>query len=95
VLNTTKVEGKNKKHKVFLYTLSTCGWCKMTKQYLKDNGVAYEYLDVDTCSKEEQKEAVEDLKKRNAPVAFPAIIINDKTLISGFKKDALAEALGL
>lgn len=94
-MNTTKIEGKNKKHKVFLYTLSTCGWCKMTKQYLKDNGVAYEYLDVDTCSKEEQKEAVEDLKKRNAPVAFPAIIINDKTLISGFKKDALAEALGL
>jgi len=28
-------------------------------------------------------------------VAFPAIIINDKTLISGFKKDAIAEALGL
>jgi len=95
VLNTTKVDGKNKKHKVFLYTLSTCGWCKMTKQYLKDNGVAHEYLDVDKCSKEEQKEAVEDLKRRNAPVAFPAIIINDKIIISGFKKDALAEALGL
>jgi glutaredoxin-like protein NrdH len=94
-MNTVKVEGKNKKNKVFLYTLSTCGWCKMTKQYLKDNGVAYEYLDVDTCTKEEQQVAVEDLKRRNAPVAFPAIIINDKTIISGFKKDALAEALGL
>jgi len=94
-MNTVKVEGKNKKNKVFLYTLSTCGWCKMTKQYLKDNDTAYEYLDVDRCSKEEQQEAIEDLKRRNAPVAFPAIIINDKTLISGFKKDAIAEALGL
>ena len=94
-MNTVKVEGKKKKHRVFLYTLSTCGWCKMTKQYLKDNDVAYEYMDVDKCSKEEQQEAVEDLKRRNAPVAFPAIIINDEKLISGFKKDALAEALGL
>jgi len=50
-MNTVKVEGKNKKNKVFLYTLSTCGWCKMTKQYLKDNDTAYEYLDVDKCSK--------------------------------------------
>jgi glutaredoxin-like protein NrdH len=94
-MNTVKVEGKNQKNKVFLYTLSTCGWCKMTKQYLKDNNIAHEYLDVDKCSKEEQQEAIEDLKRRNAPVAFPAIIINDKTIISGFKKDAIAEALGL
>ena len=94
-MNTVKVDGKNDKNKVFLYTLSTCGWCKMTKQYLKENDVAYEYLDLDKSSKEEQHEAVDDLKRRNAPVAFPAIIINDKTIISGFKKDAIAEALGL
>jgi glutaredoxin len=94
-MNTTKVDGKNNKNKVFLYTLSTCGWCKKTKEYLKEQGVAYEYLDVDKCSKEEQKQAMEDLKHRNAHIAFPAIIINDATLITGFKKDALAEALGL
>lgn len=94
-MNTVKVDGKNDKNKVFLYTLSTCGWCKMTKQYLKENEVAYEYLDLDKSSKEEQHEAVDDLKRRNAPVAFPAIIINDITIISGFKKDAIAEALGL
>lgn len=94
-MDTVKVDGKNKKKKVILYTLSTCGWCKRTKQYLKDNDVAYEYMDLDKCSKEEQREAVEDLKRRNAPVAFPAIIIDDETLISGFKKDAIAEALGL
>lgn len=94
-MNTVKVKGKKKENKVFLYTLSTCGWCKMTKQYLKDNDIAYEYLDVDKCSKAEQQEAIEDLKRRNAPVSFPAIIINDKTIISGFKKDAIAEALGI
>ena len=94
-MNTTKIDGRNSKNKVFLYTLSTCGWCKKTKEYLKEQGVAYEYLDVDKCSKEERNEAVDDLKRRKAPVAFPAIIINDKTLITGFKKDDLDEALGL
>ena len=94
-MNTTKVDGRNSENKVFLYTLSTCGWCKKTKEYLKEQGVAYEYLDVDKCSKEERNEAVEDLKRRKAPVAFPAIIINDKTLITGFKKDDLDEVLGL
>ncbi len=94
-MKTTKVDGKNRSNRVFLYTLSTCGWCKKTKEYLKEQGVAYEYLDVDKCSKEDQKEAVEDLKRRNAPVAFPAIIINGKTLITGFKKDAIDEALGI
>lgn len=91
----TKVEGKNEKNKVFLYTLSTCGWCKKTKEYLKENDIAYEYLDLDKVNKEEQKEAVKLLKEKNIPVAFPVIIINDNTIISGFRKNDISEALNL
>ena len=43
-MNISKVSGKNNKHKVFLYALSTCVWCKMTKQYLNDNNIEYEYV---------------------------------------------------
>ncbi|MCW4050491.1 MAG: glutaredoxin family protein [Candidatus Bathyarchaeota archaeon] len=93
-MNTTKVEGTNKQHKVFVYALSTCGWCKKSKQYLKDNNIEYQYLDVDTCTREDRQKAINDLKNRNAPVAFPAIIIDEK-LISGFKKQDLDEALNL
>ncbi|HHL41587.1 MAG TPA: glutaredoxin [Candidatus Bathyarchaeota archaeon] len=71
-METKKVEGSNTKHKVFLYTISTCGWCKKTKQLLKDKEIAYEYIDLDTCSKEEQKKAIEILKEKKNPSCFPS-----------------------
>ena len=94
-MQTTKVEGSNSKNKVFLYTLSTCGWCKKTKALLKEKEVAYEYIDLDKCSKEDQKTAIEELKAKNIPVAFPVVVINDDTVIQGFKKDDILEAIGL
>jgi len=92
-METKKVEGSNTKHKVFLYTLSTCGWCKKTKQLLKDKEIAYEYIDLDTCSKEDQKKAIEILKEKKIPVAFPVIVVNDNKVIQGFKKDDILEAI--
>ena len=94
-MQTTKVEGTNTKNKVFLYTLSTCGWCKKTKELLNEKGIAYEYLDLDKCTKEDQKTAVNKLKSKNLPVAFPIVIVNDDKVIQGFKKDDILEALGL
>jgi glutaredoxin-like protein NrdH len=94
-MQTTKVDGKNKKNKVFIYTLSTCGWCKKTKELLKENEIAHEYLDLDKSNKDDQKVAVEELKAKNLPIAFPIIIINDDKVIQGFKKDEILEALGL
>jgi len=92
-METKKVEGSNTKHKVFLYTISTCGWCKKTKQLLKDKEIAYEYIDLDTCSKEEQKKAIEILKEKKIPVAFPVIVVNDDKVIQGFKKDDILEEI--
>jgi glutaredoxin-like protein NrdH len=94
-LPITKVDGDKKEHKVFLYTLSTCGWCKKTKELLREKGIAYEYLDVDVLKAEERKAAIEDLQKRNAPLGFPIIIIDDKQLISGYQLEKILGALGL
>jgi len=91
----TKVDGVKREHKVFLYTLSTCGWCKKTKELLKEKGVAFEYLDVDVLKAEERKAAIEDLHKRNAPIGFPVIIIDEKELISGYQPEKMLVALGL
>ena len=89
----SKVEGTRKDHKVFLYALSTCGWCKKTKQMLNENDVQYEYLDVDKCTSEERKQAISDIKSRNVPLGFPIIIIDDKKVISGYKESAIKEVL--
>jgi len=92
---TTKVNGPKTDHKVFLYTLSTCGWCKKTKELLKEKGIAYEYIDVDIIKADDRKTAFEELQKRNAPLGFPVIIIDDKELISGYQPEKILDALGL
>lgn len=89
----SKVEGSNKDHKVFLYALSTCGWCKKTKQLLSENNIEYEYLDVDKSTSEERRQAISDIKSRNVPLGFPIIIINDEKVISGYKESAIKEVL--
>jgi len=94
-MKVEKVPGKNSKNKVLLYTLSTCAWCRMTKQYLKDNGVEYEYIDVDQCSKEDLHKVKQDILKKGGNLSYPVIIINDKTLINGFRKDLIKEHLGI
>jgi glutaredoxin len=92
-MSINKVEGTKKEHKVFLYALSTCGWCKKTKQLLNKNDVEYEYLDVDKCTSEERKQAISDIKSRNVPLGFPIIIIDDEKVISGYKESAIKEVL--
>ncbi len=94
-MTVVKVEGSKRGHKVFLYTLSTCGWCKKTKQFLKDNAIEYKYMDIDTCTSEERQSAIQDLKTRRSPLGFPLAIIDDETLISGFKPEKYKEVLNL
>ena len=89
----SKVSGNNSKHKVFMYALSTCAWCKMTKQFLKDNGIEYEYIDVDLCRDEDREKIREDIQNRGGSLSYPTVIIDDKILITGFRKDKLKEAL--
>jgi glutaredoxin-like protein NrdH len=86
-LRTVKVAGDLKTHKVLLYTLSTCVWCKRLKAFLKEHGVEYEFIDVDHCSRDERKEISDDM------LSYPTIIIDDEVLITGFHEDKLLEVL--
>jgi len=94
-MNFSKVSGKNSKHKVLVYALSTCVWCKMTKQFLKDNNVEYEYVDVDLCEEDDKVKIRQHIQSKGGDLSYPTIIIDDKILITGFRKDKLKETLGL
>lgn len=94
-MDRKKVKGVIDRHQVLLYALSTCGWCKMTKAYLRDSEIAYEYIDVDKCTPEERDTIHQEIKKLGARLAFPTIIVDDKTVITGFKKDEIKKALGI
>ena len=93
--NRTKVSGKNSKHKVLMYALSTCAWCRMTKNYLKENEVEYEYVDVDLCSDRDRATIRKDIESRGGEPNYPIIIVDDKKMINGFRKDKISEALEL
>ena len=94
-MQLSKVSGKNSKHKVLVYALSTCVWCKMTKQFLKDNDVEYEYIDVDLCDEKDKVKIRQHIQSKGGNLSYPTIIINDNILITGFRKDKLKEALGI
>ena len=94
-VNTTKVRGKDSKHKVLVYALSTCAWCKKVKSFLKDHEIEYEYVDVDLCSEKEKEEIRRDILNRGGELAYPIIIIDDEILIHGFRGDEIKEALGI
>ncbi len=94
-MDTTKVPGTKKDHKVLMYAISTCAWCKMTKKHLKDNQVEYEYIDVDLCSDKDRQAIRHDIMKRGGEPNYPIIIIDDKIMINGFRKDKINEALNL
>lgn len=88
-----RVSGSNKKHKVFLYALSTCAWCKKTKAFLKEKDVEYEYIDVDMVSREDLEKIKDEISKRGAQMLFPLIIIDDKIVITGYREDQINGAL--
>jgi len=78
------VGGQNK-GKLVLFALSTCGWCKKTRELIEEFNAAYEYIYVDLLKGKEREEVVDMLKKWNPQVSFPTLVINDMKIIIGFK----------
>jgi glutaredoxin-like protein NrdH len=85
------VDGKNK-GMVILYGLSTCVWCRKTKQLLDQLGVEYNYVDVDLLQGEEKTKATEEVKKLNPRCSFPTLAI-DAQCIVGFDEKRIEELL--
>jgi glutaredoxin-like protein NrdH len=94
-MNISKVPGKNTKHKVLVYALSTCVWCKMTKQFLKDNDVEYEFVEVDNATEEDKDKIRKHIQEKGGSLSYPTIIVDEKKVVTGFRKDLLKKELDL
>jgi glutaredoxin len=88
------VKGKNK-GKIQLYSLSTCIWCKKTKELLNELGVEYSFIYVDLLYEKDRDKVLDEVKKWNPSRSYPTIVINDKICIVGYKEDEIREALGI
>ena len=93
-MNVVHVKGKYKGD-ILLYAISTCGWCKKTKNLLNKLGVEYSYINVDLLDGKEKEKIDEEVKKWNPNRNYPTIVINNKICIVGFKEDKVREVLKL
>ena len=92
-MQIVKVPGRNNKHKVLMYAISTCGWCKRAKKMLNDLDVEYEYVDIDLGSREDRHKIRLDIQSRGGRLLFPTIIIDNKTLLTNPPENKLREVL--
>ena len=90
-MNFEHVAGKDK-GKVTLYALSTCIWCKKTKELLSSLGVDFNYIYVDLLKGDDRSKIIDEVKQYNPSCSFPTLVIGDKCIV-GFREKEISEAL--
>jgi glutaredoxin-like protein NrdH len=80
--------------KVKAYTLSTCVHCRMTKQFLNDNNVDFEYVDVDLLTGDKRTEVLREVFRLSGGYSFPVVVVGDAVIV-GFNKEKLQKVLAL
>jgi len=75
--------------KVKVYSTPTCPYCIRAKQFLKDNNVEFENIDV---SADQQKS--EEMVKISGQMGVPVIDIEGEIIV-GFEKEEIKKALGI
>ena len=91
-MNFEHIAGKDK-GKITLYALSTCIWCKKTKELLSSLGVSFDYIYVDLLKGEDRSSAIGKIKQYNPSTSFPTLLIGEKCIV-GYREKDIKEALG-
>ncbi|MDL2236637.1 glutaredoxin family protein [Christensenellaceae bacterium OttesenSCG-928-K19] len=90
----TKKDGKRTVGDIKMYALSTCGWCKKTKEFLNSHDIAYSYVDVDMVPENEIEDVVAEQRGYNPSGSFPTIVVNGEKVIIGFDQEELEKLAG-
>jgi len=91
MIEMTHINGTDK-GSIRLFALSTCIWCKKTKQLLDKLHVAYDFVYVDLLEGEKKDEVMQEIGKWNPRRSFPTVVINGQCIV-GFKEDDIREKL--
>ncbi|MFH1474090.1 MAG: glutaredoxin family protein [Candidatus Aenigmatarchaeota archaeon] len=74
---------------VNVYSTNTCPYCKMIMDFLRENDVEFEEINVQV-----NRKAAKEIVERTGQMKVPVTEINEK-LIVGYNLDAIKEELGL
>lgn len=89
------VAGRHDEHHVVLYALSTCIWCRRTRQLLEEQGVSFDYVYVDLLRSVEREDVLAEVRKFNPAGSFPTTVVDGFQCIVGFHPEDIKEMLSL
>ena len=72
-----------------IYSTPTCPFCIRAKQFLRDNNIVFEDIDVGT-----NREKATEMFEKSGQMGVPVVDIDGKIVV-GFDKDRISELLGL
>ncbi len=75
--------------KVKVYSTPTCPYCIKLKNFLKENNVDFENVDVSS-----DQEKTQEMIDKSGQLGVPVIDIEGE-ILTGFEEDAIKKALGL
>lgn len=74
---------------VKVYSTPTCPYCVRAKQFLKDNNIVFEDIDVS-----QDQARGDEMVKKSGQIGVPVLDI-DNEIIIGFDKEKIKKALGI
>ena len=74
---------------VKIYSTSTCPWCMRAKQFLKENNIEFQNLDVSG-----DQLAADEMMAKTGQMGVPVLDI-DGEIIIGFDKERIKQLLGI
>ncbi|MDD5692662.1 MAG: glutaredoxin family protein [Candidatus Omnitrophica bacterium] len=74
---------------VKIYSTPTCPWCIRAKQFLKENNVVFQDVDVSS-----DKQAADEMMQKTGQMGVPVIDIEGQIIV-GFDKEKIKQALGI
>ena len=76
-------------NKVKVYSTPSCPYCIRLKQFLKENSIEFEDVDVSS-----NQQAGQEMIEKSGQMGVPVLDINGEIVV-GFDKDKISQLLGL
>jgi glutaredoxin-like YruB-family protein len=74
---------------VKVYSTPTCPWCIRAKQFLQENNIVFQNIDVSA-----NQQAVDELMQKSGQMGVPVLDV-DGEIIVGFDKERIKQSLGI
>jgi glutaredoxin len=78
---------------VKMYTLSTCPWCRKTRNFFTEHKIPFTFIDYDLADEATQNRITQELDASGA-TGFPFVRINEEVIV-GYQPERYAKALGI